>query len=286
LAVFAVDVPLRWVDLDAQAHVNNALVVDYLQEARVRALLSGPLGSILSEGVVVVAHQVEYLAPIHFERGPVRVELRLGNVRAASYSYSYALSQAGAPVARARTDACLFDFAAQRPRRLSPAERAWFASVAEPVEPLPGLGAFRVGAAAHELPVTVRWSDLDSYGHVNNVQFFSYTGEARVALSRELGAGGLRLGPGEASGTLLVARQDLRYLAQLSHRLEPYAVRTAVARVGTTSVTFVHEIVDPLDGRVFARSLAVLVHADAEGRPRPVPDALRAAAGRWPAVAG
>ncbi len=31
---FATDVAPRWGDLDAQGHVNNSLVADYLQEAR------------------------------------------------------------------------------------------------------------------------------------------------------------------------------------------------------------------------------------------------------------
>ena len=34
--------PLRWGDMDAQAHLNNAAFLDYLQEARVHYLLSGP----------------------------------------------------------------------------------------------------------------------------------------------------------------------------------------------------------------------------------------------------
>ena len=34
--------PLRWGDMDAQGHVNNAAYLDYLQEARVDFLLSGP----------------------------------------------------------------------------------------------------------------------------------------------------------------------------------------------------------------------------------------------------
>ncbi len=34
--------PLRWGDMDAQGHLNNAAFVDYLQEARVDYLLGGP----------------------------------------------------------------------------------------------------------------------------------------------------------------------------------------------------------------------------------------------------
>jgi len=279
MATFEVDVPIRWVDLDAQGHVNNAVVVDYLQEARVGALLPGPNGRLLGRGLVVVGHQVEYLAPIEFSHEPLRVSLRLGDVRAASYRYAYELRQGATPVARARTQICLFDFEAQRPRRISDAERVWFDEVAEPLDDLPRLDSYRVGASAHEHAFAVRWSDLDSYGHVNNVRFLTYVGEARVALNRGLITDALAVG---SASMLMIVRQDMRYVAQLEHRLEPYLVRTAFAKVGRSSITFAHEIVDPLaDGAVIARSTAVLVHADASGRPTPVPDAVRDAATRW-----
>lgn len=284
MAVFSVEVPIRWVDLDAQAHVNNGTVVDYLQEARVSVLLDGPNAAVLANGIVIVSHSVVYLAPISYDAEPLCVTLRIGDVRGASLTYDYELSQRGRPVARARSLACVFDFEAGRPRRFAPDERAWFEQVAEPLAPWPALAEARVGAAAHEHPFRVRWSDLDAYGHVNNTQFFTYTGEARVALNH---AADPTILPtemaSEASGVLLIARQDMRYVAQLSHRLDPYAVRTSVARVGRTSVTFAHEIADPASGTVFGRATAVLVHADASGRPSPVPDTIRAAAARWPA---
>ena len=50
-------VALRWVDLDAQGHVNNAVVLDYLQEARVQFLLSGDNAHLLGSSTIVVAHQ-------------------------------------------------------------------------------------------------------------------------------------------------------------------------------------------------------------------------------------
>lgn len=281
MAVFDVDVPLRWVDLDAQAHVNNALVVDYLQEARVGVLLRSPNAALLGHGLVVVGHQVDYLAPIEYSSDPLQVRLSIGRVRAASYLYAYELSQQGRPVAEARTEVCVYDFETQCPRKMTDAERAWFDEVAEPVEPLPTLGPFTL-AEAHEYPFVVRWSDVDSYGHVNNVRFVSYVGEARVALHRLLDPDVLPTSmDADPTCTLLIARQDMRYIKRLEHRLEPYVVRTGIARVGTTSVTFAHEIVDPLDGTVYGRGAAVLVHADAAGRPTPVPQVLREAAERW-----
>ncbi len=285
LAVFTVDVPIRWTDLDAQAHVNNATVVDYLQEARVHVLLGGPNAALLAGGIVIVAHSVTYLAPISYDTEPLQVTVRIGDLGAARLTYDYDLSQRGRPVARARSQACAFDFAAGRPRRFTPDERRWFADVAEPLEPLPALDGFGVGDAAHTHPFVVRWSDLDSYGHVNNTLFLTYLGEARVALNHAIDPAVLPTDmDSDVTGTLLIARQDVRYVTQLEHRVAPYAVRTAVARIGRSSVTFAHEIVDPADGTVFARAGVVLVHADLNGRPTPVPDVFRAAAERWPAV--
>jgi acyl-CoA thioester hydrolase len=63
---------MRWGDMDAQGHVNNAAYLDYLQEARVGFLLSGSpvLHHLLDSGVLVVNHQVEYLKPVAFSDQP------------------------------------------------------------------------------------------------------------------------------------------------------------------------------------------------------------------------
>ena len=61
----------RFTDLDPQGHVNNVVVVDYLQQARAQFLLSGPAAGLLDSGCLVVGHQVEYLAPIGWSAEPV-----------------------------------------------------------------------------------------------------------------------------------------------------------------------------------------------------------------------
>ena len=68
---------MRWGDMDAQGHVNNAAYLDYLQEARVAFLLSGSpvLDHLLDAGVLVVNHQLEYLKPITFSDRPLMTKL-------------------------------------------------------------------------------------------------------------------------------------------------------------------------------------------------------------------
>ena len=77
-----VSISVRWRDMDAMGHVNNAKYVSFLEEARVRWLL-GVEGVSLSDRIVpvVAATNVNYRVPIVWPNDIV-VELfveRLGN---------------------------------------------------------------------------------------------------------------------------------------------------------------------------------------------------------------
>ena len=77
-----VPISVRWRDMDAMGHVNNAKYVSYLEEARVRWILGVP-GASLGDRIapVVAATNVNYRAPIMWPNDIV-VELfveRLGN---------------------------------------------------------------------------------------------------------------------------------------------------------------------------------------------------------------
>ncbi|MGC3954371.1 MAG: thioesterase family protein [Propionicimonas sp.] len=280
---FLVRVPLRWVDLDTQGHVNNAVLTDYLQEARVAFLLSGENAHMLGTSSIVVNHQVEFLRPVVYAVEPVEVELSVGKVGGATVAIGYTVRQQGAEVARARTQ--LAKARGGHAERMTPAERAWFTGHQTALAPLRELGRWQVGQQACSFEFTVRWSDIDQYGHVNNVRVFDYVAEARNHLNPD-GAELTRMQLASASGTTwLVARQDVDYLAEIKHRAEPYRVRTGYAAVGRTSMTLVAQVEDPVTDRVHARTLTVLVHGDDQGRPIPVPEAAHRGLERWPAVA-
>jgi acyl-CoA thioester hydrolase len=123
--------PLRWADMDSLGHVNNVTYVDYLQEARVDMFaLHAPAtgGEELAEGVVVVRHEVEFVAPLVFRPEPVRIETWISRIRVASFTMRYEvldqLADGGRRVyARASTVLTPFVFATERPRRISRAER-------------------------------------------------------------------------------------------------------------------------------------------------------------------
>ncbi len=244
--------PMRWGDMDAQGHVNNAVYLDYLQEARVDFLLSGPpvLHQLLDTGVLVVNHQVEYLKPVRFSDRRLLIKLWVDSVGGSRFSLAYDVFDGDVLAARARTGAVPFDLASNTLRRLTAEERALFAVEVEPSEPLRPVARAKVTDRDHIYPLHVRWSDLDSYGHVNNVKYYDYIQEARIALVAET------LGWAD-SGPWLVVRQDLEYRKPIDFRTDPYEVLTAVAAVGTRSITLAAEIRDTTTTYATARTVLV-----------------------------
>ena len=268
-------IPLRWADLDAQGHVNNAVVVDLLQEARTSLIRSGRNLPMLGGGIVVTGQQVEYRRPIRFSPEPLAISLGASEVGAARFKVAYEVRQDGAVCVRAITTLCPFDFATQRPRRMTADEREWFVGDAAPEVSFRPLVAPRLHGHGHAYDLFVRWSDQDAYGHVNNVRFFDFVQEARVAMTTQADPTMLRGG----SGMLwVVARQDVDYLVQMTAREQPYVLHTAPVALGRTSMTLACEITDPArEGLVLARGRTVLVGTDLDGTPLPLPEHTRAA---------
>ena len=84
------------------------------------------------------------------------------------------------------------------------------------------------------VPISLRWSDLDAYGHVNNAEMLRLLEEARIqAVWVTDEAGGSAVGastavldgkPGAATLTL-IARQEIEYLAPVPYMRQPLDVR-------------------------------------------------------------
>ena len=81
-------------------------------------------------------------------------------------------------------------------------------------------------------PVHVRFSDVDVYGHVNNVKYFEYFQEARISVHRATLGTGL-----DADSTLVVAQTDVDYRVPILFRPEPYDVWSWVPASASRSAT-------------------------------------------------
>lgn len=274
--MFDVEVPLRWSDLDAQGHVNNAAIVDYLQEARVAFLRSGPASDLLDSGVVVVSHQVEYRRAIEYADAGVRVWLGVAGLGAARLTIAYDIFQEGELAVRARTLLCPFDFDAQRPMRIQPDHREFFSGHRMDAEPFRDVGVPDLAGRGTRVQVPVRWADLDSYGHVNNAKAFDYLQQARIRATTAWDPDMARAGAKGSRHLWLVARQDVDYVTQMDHRMQPYDVFVAPTALGASSITLAAEIADPESGVVHVRGRTVLVCAGPDGRKAELPQETRA----------
>lgn len=142
-----------------------------------------------------------------------------------------------------------------------------------------------------EAAVAIRWGDMDSYGHVNNVIFVRYLEEARFAVFtpplRSRAAEGVDpslsvfdLFPAGTNG--LMAGHRIEYRAPLNYRAEPLTVRLWVTRVGGSSVDLGYELGEADRSTIYALASTTLVLVDtASGRPSPLPDDLRVTFQQW-----
>lgn len=122
----------------------------------------------------------------------------------------------------------------------------------------------------HTYEVQVRRADMDAFNHVNNVVYLTYLDEAR----KDLLTG--RVGSGDVTRSVVVAKHKISYLRPLVHRAEPVRVESSVTHIGGSSFTVEHAIRD--DETVYCRAESVLVTFDpVAGASRPLTEGERGA---------
>ena len=122
---FTYNCALRWSDLDAYGHVNNARFLTLYEEARVAMMFIAAREAGLTsfeEGIVVARHEVDYLRPIDYG-DPVRIEVWIEDMRSSRFTVGYELYDGELLASRARSVLVPYDLAKQRPRRLTSAEQ-------------------------------------------------------------------------------------------------------------------------------------------------------------------
>ena len=127
---FSHDLEVRFRDLDALGHVNNAVLLSYLEQARFhwwkQRLAGRPF---TDEGFLLARIEVDYRQPILME-DRVRVELHCARVGSSSFDLAYRVirAQDGGLLAEAKSVQVMLDFEAGRSRPLGPEARAWLES--------------------------------------------------------------------------------------------------------------------------------------------------------------
>ncbi|EKX68037.1 acyl-CoA thioesterase [Streptomyces ipomoeae] len=124
--------PLRWADMDAYGHVNNVVFLRYLEEARIDFLFRPEKD--FKQGSVVARHEIDYKRQLVHRHKPVDIELWVTEVRAASFTIAYEVKDPDQVYVTASTVIVPFDFEAQRPRRITAAEREFLEEYREDEE--------------------------------------------------------------------------------------------------------------------------------------------------------
>lgn len=121
--------------------------------------------------------------------------------------------------------------------------------------------------------IQVRWSDLDAFHHVNNASYLTYLEESRLQWMLTLRDWHAPSAMPVLAASLLNYRRPIAWPATLH-------VHLACTRLGRTSVTLAHRIVDAgVPERLYCDGHVVMVWMDpASGRPVPLPATIQAAA--------
>lgn len=131
----------------------------------------------------------------------------------------------------------------------------------------------RRGAYRHFQTIPTRWMDNDSYGHVNNVTYYSYFDT--IVNEHLIRAGGLDIAEGNVVG--LVVETNCRYHKSLTFP-EPIDAGLRVARLGNSSVVYEIGIFRKGDDEPAASGRFVHVWVDrATQRPTAIPPSIRSA---------
>lgn len=131
----AIELLLRWSDVDTYQHVNNVEIHRLCDEARVRAMCAW-LGSACALDrwpVVVAGMSIEYLTPLAYGLDPVSVHVEIERVTDIGADLSYELLDhpvnGGRCCARARARVVAYDVARAAPRMLSEHEYRTYQAV-------------------------------------------------------------------------------------------------------------------------------------------------------------
>ncbi len=136
---------VRWSDVDLFGHVNNAAFLRYLDDARFTLFLRmgvDEAGAMTASLLVVVKHEIDYVAPIRFRLAPVVVEVWVPRLGRSSVDFAYEVLDGDGPDAgvalRARSRMVQLDRATHTPRPFTDEERATFAAFPGPSPELRG----------------------------------------------------------------------------------------------------------------------------------------------------
>ena len=102
--------PVRFRDLDAMGHVNNAVFLTYLEEARTAFLVERGLVERLDDLAIVLARvEIDFRSPVRFGE-TIEIGVRVSRLGTKSFGLEYRLAVGERVAAEAKTVCVGFDY--------------------------------------------------------------------------------------------------------------------------------------------------------------------------------
>ncbi len=113
---FSVPIPIRFADIDALGHVNNAIFLSYMEIART-AFWAAKVGEVRVQEIdfVLARVEIDYRRPVFFN-DPLRCELWVEKIGRSSFTVGYLFAVGDATVAEARSVQVFVDLASGQPK--------------------------------------------------------------------------------------------------------------------------------------------------------------------------
>jgi len=121
---FVIPIQVRWRDLDAFAHVNNAVFATYLEVARVAFWREHfAAGTKIDFPFFLVRLEIDFQRPLRLE-SETRAGVRVGAIGGSSFTLEYLIEADGVAVVEASTTQVIVDKASGRPQPIEAELRA------------------------------------------------------------------------------------------------------------------------------------------------------------------
>ena len=118
MTVFDVEVAKRFKDLDPYDHVSNAVVIDYIMEARVRFYRKMKMTERSIMGQVVARQEINYRRPILFGLDPLIVRTWISHIGRSSFTMEFEVWDEGQLAADAKSVMVCFDIQSRQSREI------------------------------------------------------------------------------------------------------------------------------------------------------------------------
>ena len=120
--------------------------------------------------------------------------------------------------------------------------------------------------------MSVRWGDMDAYGHVNNTVYFRYFEQARCEWIEQMG---FRVSPEEPTGPVII-NASCTFLSPVNYPAT-VLIKMYAGEPGRTSVMTWYELFVEGEDRIYCEGSAKTVWMDNRtGKSVPMPEVVRA----------